>query len=70
MRPAFAQAFHRIRRVLPSHLEALEIPRWPFVNLPDRGEGRWGEGLTVAKMALCWLHPFIVARRVSRMDAR
>jgi ATP-dependent DNA ligase len=33
------------RRVLPRHLEALRISRCPFVNLPDRGEGRWGEGV-------------------------
>jgi ATP-dependent DNA ligase len=51
------------RRVLPPHLEQLRILRCPFVNLPDRSEGRWGEGLTAAKMAgCCWLHPSIVAR--------
>jgi hypothetical protein len=25
----------------------------PFTNLPERTEGRWGEGLTAAKMAAC-----------------
>jgi hypothetical protein len=51
------------RRVLPPHLEQLRILRCPFVNLPDRSEGRWGEGLTAAKIAACcWLHPFIVVR--------
>jgi ATP-dependent DNA ligase len=31
--------------------------------LPDRGEGRWGDGLTAAKMAACrWLDLFLVAR--------
>jgi DNA ligase D-like protein (predicted ligase) len=51
------------RRVLPPHLEELRISRCPFANLPARGEGRWGEGLTAAKMAACrWLHPFIVVR--------
>jgi ATP-dependent DNA ligase len=26
-------------------------------------EGRWGERLTAAKMAVCfWVHPFLVAR--------
>lgn len=49
--------------MLVSQLEGLRILRCPFVNLPDRGEGRWGEGPTAAKMAACcWLHPFIVAR--------
>ena len=52
-----------LRRALLAHLEALSNARCPFVNLPDRGEGRWGEGLTAAKMAAChWLDPFIVAR--------
>jgi bifunctional non-homologous end joining protein LigD len=51
------------RRVLVPDFEKLRISRCPFVNLPERTEGRWGEGLTVARMALCrWLHPFIVAR--------
>jgi bifunctional non-homologous end joining protein LigD len=51
------------RRVLLPHFEELQRPRCPFSNLPDRGEGRWGEGLTAAKMALCrWLDPSIVAR--------
>jgi ATP-dependent DNA ligase len=35
----------------------------PVRNLPDRGQGRWGEGLTAAKMAMCrWLDPFLVVR--------
>ena len=51
------------RGVLLAHFDALRIQHCPFSNLPDRGEGRWGEGLTVAKMALCrWLKPLIVAR--------
>jgi len=51
------------RRVLLPHFEQLQIARCPFVNLPERTEGRWGEGLTAAKMAACrWLAPFLVAR--------
>jgi bifunctional non-homologous end joining protein LigD len=51
------------RRALFPHFEELQITRCPFVNLPDRGEGRWGEGLTLAKMAACrWLDTFLVAR--------
>jgi DNA ligase D-like protein (predicted ligase) len=51
------------RRVLPAHLKGLQIARCPFVNLPDRTEGRWGEGLTAGKMGTCrWLHSFLVAR--------
>ena len=51
------------RRVLLPHFEELRIPRCPLPKLPERTEGRWGEGLTAAKMALyCWLDPFIVVR--------
>jgi ATP-dependent DNA ligase len=51
------------RRVLLQHFEELQTQRCPFVNLPDRGEGRRGQGLTAAKMALCcWLDAFIVVR--------
>jgi bifunctional non-homologous end joining protein LigD len=51
------------RRALLPHFDSLRIRRCPFANLPDRGEGRWGERLTAAKMDICrWLDPFIVAR--------
>jgi bifunctional non-homologous end joining protein LigD len=51
------------RRVLVPHFEKLRTTRCPFANLPKRTEGRWGEGLTAAKMALCrWLHPALVTR--------
>jgi ATP-dependent DNA ligase len=40
----------------------LEIPNCPFVNLPQRDKGRWGEGLTAEKMVECrWLKPRLVA---------
>src|SRR5947209_11691822 len=61
-------AFERIsqpsfRRALLLHFEELQIGRCPFRNLPDRGEGRWGEGVTATKMGACrWLDPFLVAR--------
>jgi ATP-dependent DNA ligase len=60
VRAGFSPEF---RRVLLTHFEELQVARCPFVNLPDRGERRWGEGMTAAKMAVCrWLDPFIVAR--------
>ena len=35
----------------------------PFVNLPQRDNGRWGEGLTAEKMTECrWLKPELVAQ--------
>jgi DNA ligase D-like protein (predicted ligase) len=40
----------------------LYIDECPFVNLPERGRGRWGEGLTAEVMKLCrWLKPRLVA---------
>jgi ATP-dependent DNA ligase len=52
----------KFRRLLPPHLENFQIDRCPFANLPDRGEGLWGEGLTAAKMSACrWGEPFLVA---------
>src|SRR5712692_8782946 len=43
--------------------EELRIPRCLFSNLPNRTEGRLGEGVTATKMTLCrWLDPLLVAR--------
>jgi DNA ligase D-like protein (predicted ligase) len=51
------------RRVLMPFLQELLSPQCPFTNLPERTEGRWGEGLTLQKMQMChWLEPFLVAR--------
>jgi bifunctional non-homologous end joining protein LigD len=60
------------RRALLPHFEELRKQRCPFTNVPDRGDGRWGEGLTAAKMATCrWLDPFHRRpHRVPRMDRR
>jgi bifunctional non-homologous end joining protein LigD len=64
MPPVFCAGLSsEFRRALPPHLQNFHIDRCPFVNLPDRGEGRWGEELTVAKMSACrWLEPFLVGR--------
>ena len=41
----------------------LEIEECPFANLPEARGGRWGQGLTKAKMAECqWLKPQLVAQ--------
>jgi bifunctional non-homologous end joining protein LigD len=51
-----------IREKISRSFEGLEIPTCPFVNLPESHTGRWGEGLTAEKMALChWLKPTLVA---------
>jgi len=50
-----AQIFTRFR--------GLETPECPFVNLPETTAGRWGQGLTRAKMADCqWLQPLLVGQ--------
>ena len=43
--------------------KGLEIAACPFVNLPEEKSGRWGQGLTKAKMAECqWLKPVLVGQ--------
>ncbi|HEU4687067.1 MAG TPA: non-homologous end-joining DNA ligase, partial [Vicinamibacterales bacterium] len=43
--------------------KGLEIGECPFVNLPEARSGRWGQGLTKAKMAECvWLKPVLVGQ--------
>ncbi len=41
----------------------LQTTGCPFANLPEAKSGRWGEGLTRAKMAECrWLKPELVGQ--------
>ena len=50
------------RVALYKKFAALEIAACPFANLPEERSGRWGQGLTKAKMAECrWLKPVLVA---------
>jgi bifunctional non-homologous end joining protein LigD len=59
------------RRVLPAHFDALRIQRCPFANLPDRGEGSWGEGLTAPKSVVPLAKPnHRRENRVPGMDPR
>ncbi len=51
------------RQALFRKLRALETGTCPFVNLPEAGSGRWGEGLTADKMKACrWLAPVLVGQ--------
>ena len=51
------------RRQVFARLKLLIISKCPFVNLPERHKGRWGEGLTAADMEKCaWVRPQLVAR--------
>ena len=44
-------------------IKPLEIKECPFANLPEKKAGRWGAGLTAAKMAECiWLKPQLIAQ--------
>ena len=43
--------------------KGLELSECPFANLPEPRSGRWGQGLTKAKMAECqWLKPVLVGQ--------
>lgn len=51
------------RAQLSKRFRGLEIKDCPFANLPEAKSGRWGQGLTKAKMADCrWLKPTLVAQ--------
>lgn len=51
------------RAQLMKRFKGLEVRDCPFVNLPEQKSGRWGAGLTAAKMKECrWLRPEIVAQ--------
>jgi DNA ligase D-like protein (predicted ligase) len=51
------------RREVYPRIKDLKTSRCPFVNLPERGEGRWGQGLTAEKMNQCiWVRPKVVVR--------
>jgi ATP-dependent DNA ligase len=51
------------RAELFKRLQPLVIDACPFANLPEKRAGRWGAGLTAAKMAECrWLKPLLVAQ--------
>jgi bifunctional non-homologous end joining protein LigD len=50
------------RRDLYDRLNPLIIKSCPFFNLPEATPGRWGQGLTAAKMPDCiWVRPKLVA---------
>jgi bifunctional non-homologous end joining protein LigD len=44
-------------------IKPLEMKECPFANLPEAKGGRWGAGLTLAKMAdCCWVMPVLVGQ--------
>ena len=51
------------RREVFAQIKHLKTAKCPFANLPEKSEGRWGQGLTAEKMKGCiWLKPEAVAR--------
>ena len=63
MRRGFGAGFvPALRQSVFAQFRGLEIVKCPFVNLPERGKGRWGEGLIKEDMEHCrWLKPRLVA---------
>ena len=50
------------RRDVFERLKHLKTAKCPFVNLPEKDAGRWGQGLTAEKMKECvWVRPEVVA---------
>ncbi len=50
------------RRQVFERIKSLETSKCPFVNLPEKDAGRWGQGLTAEKMKECvWVKPQVVA---------
>jgi ATP-dependent DNA ligase len=44
-------------------MKPLKIRECPFANLPEKRAGRWGAGLTAARMKDClWVKPQLVAQ--------
>jgi bifunctional non-homologous end joining protein LigD len=53
----------RTREDLFQRLKKFETEKCPFANLPEARSGRWGQGLTAAKMGECrWLRPVLVGQ--------
>ena len=53
----------KLRAELLKKLQPLETTDCPFANLPEKKAGRWGAGLTAAKMGECrWLRPVLVGQ--------
>ena len=53
----------KLRDELMKRFKALETKECPFSNLPEKKAGRWGAGLTAAKMVDCrWLKPVLVGQ--------
>jgi bifunctional non-homologous end joining protein LigD len=53
----------RALATLYSGLQKIKRTTCPFVNLPEKRPGRWGQGITPAVMKHChWVEPVLVAQ--------
>lgn len=53
----------KLREELMKKFRGLQTDKCPFANLPEKKAGRWGAGLTAAKMVDCrWLKPVLVGQ--------
>ena len=51
-----------MRRAVHYQIKRLKTAKLPFVNLPDKRTGAWGQGIPAEKMKECiWLKPMRVA---------
>lgn len=54
---------HRQLEQLYGYFQKSKLLACPFVNLPQRSKGRWGQGLTAADMKSCvWVRPELVCQ--------
>jgi len=48
---------------IDAQLQKLRRTTCPFINLPEKGRGRWGQGITPAVMKRCqWVRPVLIAQ--------
>ena len=53
----------KVRAELMKRFKPLATAECPFANLSEKKAGRWGAGLTAAKMQECrWLRPVLVGQ--------
>jgi len=53
----------RLLKEMYDGMQRILRPTCPFVNLPEKRRGRWGQGITPAVMKRCkWVEPILVAQ--------
>jgi bifunctional non-homologous end joining protein LigD len=53
----------RLFKEMYDAMQRILRPTCPFVNLPEKRRGRWGQGITPSVMKRCkWIEPILVAQ--------